>query len=580
MAASVASKKPQKKYQVTSSVKRQSPAAASRLLTVFAQDPRVRDAGRILTASARVPAENVAPGPRGARVHVVDYDATTDTFYENHELFEDREQKGLLRRGNELSDDARFHAQNVYAIVMSTLTRFESALGRRVRWAFDSHQLKVAPHAFAEANAFYSRRNEALLFGYFAGSANRTVYTCLSHDVVAHETTHALLDGLRSRLMEPSSPDQAALHEAFADVIAILSVLSQGPIVDFALRKGGASGDLIASADLDPKRMRKSFLVTLADEMGEELNGPRGGALRQSGSIDPARGLLDEAEFQLPHRRGEVLVAAVLHAYLEIWHSRVRSLGTPRGRVQRVRAVEDGVAAAERMIRTAIRALDYLPPVDVQFSDFLSALLTADLEIEPDDRLGLRAQFRTSFAAYGIEPVPTSQRESGTWDPPPRPVSYDRSRFASMQRDPDEVFRFIWENREALDVERDAYTYVQDVRPSLRVGEDGFTLEETVAEYVQILTLRADELSTVGLRQPDGMRDYHSIRLYGGGTLIFNEYGQLKLHIGSGVRSKRQQKRLDYLWNSGALDRRDDPSVAQFHRERNMNRSLRRKEGW
>src|SRR5262249_34423159 len=95
-------------------------------------------------------------------------------------------------------------------------------------------QLKVAPHAFAEANAFYSKRDEALLFGYFAGPKG-TIFTCLSHDIIAHETTHALLDGLRPRYLEPSSPHQAAFHEGFADVVALLSVFSIREVVSFAV---------------------------------------------------------------------------------------------------------------------------------------------------------------------------------------------------------------------------------------------------------------------------------------------------------------------------------------------------------
>ena len=91
-----------------------------------------------------------------------------------------------------------------YAIVMSTLARFEFALGRRVDWSFGGHQIKVVPHAFADANAFYSRQDEAIMFGYFQGTKD-TVFTCLSHDVISHETTHALLDGLRERYMDPSS---------------------------------------------------------------------------------------------------------------------------------------------------------------------------------------------------------------------------------------------------------------------------------------------------------------------------------------------------------------------------------------
>src|ERR1035441_10428494 len=95
-----------------------------------------------------------------------------------------------------------------------------------IGWGFGSHHLIVLPHAFRGANAYYSPRDHALLFGYFTGATGKTVYTCLSHDVIVHETTHALLHGLRERFSDPSSPDQAAFHEGFADVVALLSVFS------------------------------------------------------------------------------------------------------------------------------------------------------------------------------------------------------------------------------------------------------------------------------------------------------------------------------------------------------------------
>src|SRR5690606_37285491 len=204
-------------------------------MTAVAQDPSVRRAnGRILMATIDVPAENLLPGPIGYRVQVVDYDASTGRFGGAHQLpaSADAEPAEWQEGRPSIVGDRRFHAQNAYALVMSTLARFEFALGRRVGWSFKVHQLKIAPNGLMDANAFYSRRDEGLVFGYFPGRRKgSTVYTCLSHDIVVHETTHALLDALRERYLLPSGPDQAAFHEGFADVIALLSVFSRVELV-------------------------------------------------------------------------------------------------------------------------------------------------------------------------------------------------------------------------------------------------------------------------------------------------------------------------------------------------------------
>ena len=48
-----------------------------------------------------------------------------------------------------------------------------------------------------------------------------TFFCAVSHDIIAHETTHALLDGLHRRYQEATNPDVLAFHEAFADIVAI-----------------------------------------------------------------------------------------------------------------------------------------------------------------------------------------------------------------------------------------------------------------------------------------------------------------------------------------------------------------------
>lgn len=499
----------------------------ARRLTIIAQDPGVRTRHRILRAQVEIPAETLAPGPAGYRAQVVDYDASSNTLYQPLSMGTvDRFARASDRR---LMSDPQFHAQNVYAIVMRTLTRFEFAMGRRVSWSFRGHQLKISPHAFAGANAFYSRRDRALLFGYFPCVKGKMNFTCLSHHVVAHETTHALLDGLRARYTDPSSPDQAAFHEGFADIVALLSVFSLKDVVN---RLAPSRTKMTVAA------LRKSVLLCLT------LSGARNGVLRRSAQLKPSRHHLGSPEFREPHRRGELLVAAMMNAFLHVWVSRLKG----QGGADRLRRAEEGAAAADHLLTMSIRALDYCPPTDIEFRDFLSALLTADSQQRPDEgKYPYRRILLRSFASFGIQP--TSKGPNGIWESPGGRLRYSSVHFDAIRHDPDEVFRFLWENRRALGLCADAYTRVQSVRPCQRVGADGFALRETVAEYIQRIELRAEELEPLGISKPRGMPALHNVTLYGGGALIFDEYGQLKFHVRNKIlNSERQTRRLRYLW--------------------------------
>jgi hypothetical protein len=575
------------------------PAPRTRPVTVIAQDPSVRRGTRIVTAEIAIPQEDLKAGPWGHRVQVVDYDASLDRYRTPRPVattgdpFKDKDPDRLIA-------DPEFHAWNAYAIVMSTLARFEFALGRRVAWSFGGHQIKVAPHAFADANAFYSRQDESIMLGYFQGRED-TVFTCLSHDVISHETTHALLDGLRQRYMDPSSDDQAAFHEGFADVVALLSVFALPGVVERIVDLGEPDAKRRKNAEAKPPRripissLSESRLfrgvLRLGEQMGEEIQGVRGAALRTSGEITPSPEWYHrDPEFQESHRRGEILVAAVLHAFVGAWRYRLEALGDEAqaidGRtLDRERVVEEGATIANTLLTTAIRALDYAPTVDLSFGDYLSAVLTGDREVRPDDKkYDLRRRLREAFASYGIRPARRSGAD-GAWPHAPESLSYGGVHLASLQRDPDEVFRFLWDNRDRtrLNLDEGAYTEVLSVRPCTRVDpDDGFTLHETVAEYVQIRRLRADELKLVKVRPPDGMPADADVTLYGGGALVFDEFGRLKYHVDKPVGGEDQSAQLDRRWKSGAFetDRRRVRRFAALHLRRAAGSAAARREDW
>jgi hypothetical protein len=555
--------------------------ARTRKMTVIAQDPGVLRDGRILTAPVSVPWENLEPGPIGCRVCVVDYDASTQKMYKPAAVGED----ALIAKpkGNaDLLGDPGFHARNVYALVMRTLARFEYALGRRVGWGFRAHQLKVVPHAFEEMNAFYSREDESLMFGYYR-TGNGVAFTCLSHDVVVHETSHALLDGLRKSFMAPSSPDQAAFHEAFGDIVALLSVFSLGDVLETLLEHRAEDGEerregLIAKGRVSMESLMDSVLLGLAEEMGAEAGSARTGALRRSVRLEPNESVLDDPEFEEAHRRGEILVAAVMRTFVDAWTRRLDSLGTIEGDYLDLgRVAEEGATIAEILLTMAIRAIDYTPPIHIEFGDYLSALVTADSEIRSDDsRYGLRKGLLDWFGRYGVKPA--SGTEDGKWLPPDRPLRYDGVRFQSLQTDPIEMFALLWSNRKRLRLDPSAYTRVTSVRPCVRTSpEDGLPLRETVAECIHYLALKAHELDQFGLAKPAEMPDDQDVTLEGGSTLILDEYGGLKYEIynrlprrGAAGENTRAQARLQHLWENGgfAPGRSFNSRFATLHRRR------------
>lgn len=574
----------------------------TRKMTILVQDPSVRIAGRLVFAQIDLPYEDLAPGPVGYRVRVVDFDASANALYAPFHPMPDRDgvpqdkyaytgpdtdAKACKAWENQLLADPAFHAQNVYAIVMRTLGLFEFALGRRVAWGFEGHQLYVAPHAFLEANAFYSEEDKALMFGYFdSAKTNKRVFTCLSHDIVAHETTHALLDGVRDGFTTPSTPDQAAFHEGFADVVALLSVFSLPKAVELALTGGKPSKlenriRLIPAAQVSTKAILNSMLLGLGKEFGASLDdeGVRADCLRRSAQIEPDPGLLQSARYEEPHERGELFAAAVLRSFVALWSSRIEAQGKfGRSDYNLDLVIDAGASAAANLLTMAIRALDYCPPIDLTFNAYLSALLTADSEVAPDDtKYGYRQRLKDSFASFGILPPEKSTvPDSGCWLPfaNDAAIVYQRNHAASMLYDKEEVFRFVWENRRALGLDDRGYLRICSVRPSTRTGPDGFSLRETVCEYLQVFDIfGAEAKATLGMERPQGMPSTQRITAYGGGIIIFDQFGRIKYHIEHRLDdTARQAARLEYLWRTGQLNAQQDGrnQFSNLHRSRAM----------
>lgn len=99
------------------------------------------------------------------------------------------------------------------------------------------------------------RRETGLEF-YHETAAGRTVFACESPDLVSHELGHAILDAIRPEIYDVPAFEQAAFHEAFGDISALLCAL-QVPQVRTAVL-----------AETEGRVRRDSRLSRLAESVG------------------------------------------------------------------------------------------------------------------------------------------------------------------------------------------------------------------------------------------------------------------------------------------------------------------------
>jgi hypothetical protein len=96
-------------------------------------------------------------------------------------------------------------------------------------------------------------------------------------------------------------------------------------------------------------------------------------------------------------------------------------------------------------------------------------------------------------------------------------------------------------------------------------------VRETVADYLQILELTAGELKAFGVAKPALLPDDLTVRLFGGGVLIFDEHGRLRYHVNNRVLNPtKQTARLAYLARMGYFlpGRSEQEFFARMHRLR------------
>ncbi|MFC0342527.1 hypothetical protein [Paracoccus niistensis] len=537
-----------------------------RPLKIFAADPSVsRLAGGI--AATKVQYEPLRRGFRGKVLEVSASSLDGRTWPEA----EPDHPHVLLRGGYDPSlSDPRFHQQMVYAVAMTTYDNFKVALGRNPTWGFDPQNertcLLLRPHGAEDANAWYARSSGEIVFGYFQAKETTPtaqkgvgyVFTSASHDIISHEMTHALLDGARSHFMIASHPDVLAFHEAFADLVAFFQHFTFESFVKAAV--AASRGNLLNSG----------VLIRIAGEFGMGL-GAGQEALRTLSDLDkefgpegkggegPREILTLEQAGVLPHERGQVLARAVVATFLTLYQRRTRrfvKLATggsgellpgdlPEGLVDIL--VAEVRRLASQMLQLCIRAIDYCPPVDIRFGDYLRALVTADRDLVADDDWAYREALISAFGHRGIfgEGTMHMTEEALSWGGPTIPMrplddlSFSRMKFegdpgqpcspAELRRQagvlgllaarPENAREFGLVSPGTNQFRLGGYELpvIESIRSARRVGPDQQIAFDTIAEIVQ------------GRRVRDGAG--REFTFYGGSTAILGPAGEIRYVI-------------------------------------------------
>ncbi|WP_077490046.1 hypothetical protein [Sinomonas mesophila] len=528
-------------------------------LSVLAEGPFTGTPAAL--ASVRVPHERVHSGPAGARLDVRVRRPGRDEA-EPIALALDGTAWGIddVRPPEDLEEllgDSRFLAQHVYAVASDTLQAFERTMGRRLGWAA-GHRLRIEAYDSADFRATgYDPQAQLIRFGHRAdGRAQRHVPMALYRDLVAHEVTHAVLDGYRPRWADANALlDGFALHEAVADLVAMLSVFSSPDLVERLLetearaRRARGPHDGVAHDGVAHDGGAQDDGASSGAAAGRGGPGERGDEeILRSGLFGLADGLFSRGavrrpldrrvpyDWQLdpePHARGEIVVQAVLNAVVNLWRQR---LDCPGGRASRYQIAQSGAKVGQQVMGMVVRALAYLPPVDPTWTDLLRAILASDLVMMPADAppcpgsrrpgaprpKGYREVIRDRFWDINVSTDPDTRLDGlDDLEGLRYPV-----RLSALSSDPEEVNRFIWANprlMRAMDLDEDTGLRVDRVRPTVRVGPDGFIVSEICASFVQeVLLTRREARDRLGLRI---LGDYAVVR--GGGTLRFDEGGRL-----------------------------------------------------
>ncbi len=217
---------------------------------------------------------------------------------------------------------------------------------------------------------------------------------------------------------------------------------------------------------------------------------------------------------------------------------------------------------AAQFMGICIRAIDYCPPVSIEFGDYLRALITADRSLIKEDPHGYREAIINACAIRGIYPrhVATHSETALNWDPPAQPLCIEELGLSQLKFNGDPA---VPVNEAEVRRQGELLGRQIESRPELRkafglVSYTGPSGEYGVPEIVSIRnSRRAGPDSQVGFDVVvEVIQARHTniagriVSIYGGATVVLDPLGNVRFVVRKRVDSDERMHRTKVFLES------------------------------